>query len=972
MYNYPKTIKNHTKIAITCKKDGEKITVLDTTPENRVTGKVVAGIPITESIDDTLDTFVFIIKAYKRELFEEFDVVDFTVQNNGVDEVHQMVVAFDVSEIYQRYLNPPTYQHTVTMVESTKILEKFKIHSLNLTNAQDTLLRQAEKAINNAVTLVKGATYEDKCIFSLSDKLKALLTDKAGEDFYFSNTDLRSVMDGILQSNDCRAAVEHIGMNDAGDINSIVIGYRSFSAVNEVEPVWTQEDNGAIVYEELRNHCQNYAGKLYAKGINTICKNPLTVTDTFKSGTAAISDTTACIFLPFPISERGFEKFVVSVILLYGEKYDVDIAEWLIPQSQYDMLSESDSKMYIPYDIGNSIINVGTYVNKQLGITTSNNFKTILQRALQKDLDPIDIRFSTTVPWHSFKFTYTYYPQITTYSEVSKPGVYDKDRLRMGIWDNQTENNLDMERHGKRLLSLIRRTGNGERYVDVNADYFSNLLPIMTKIKDTGYVIYKREISVFDINCKCRYYLSKDYNAVQSKSGVNRVKHLYDIPLESDECPLAIKQYMVFSKSAPKVCDTTFSADFIKKAIQTALGRAESGSKVNYMLFRSQGGDNMLYPQNTENADGNKVHDDYYNRFMRPCVTYGQGKSMDFIAKTLDNYSVDYSRDGYQFGVWGDGGHRMTYNRYVSKEKDSVGECNKFFIAYAYSCATLEVLEESKEYYSFVDRLPVSDYRKYEIANNKAFEINYIKDRTQSPVFFTSIECVPSEENFNNIVIGTAFCRDNNLVTDNSGQNKNLSLVVLTNGTFFDSDNTLDGKTYIKAGNAADYFTVETAGAYAILKNIKSVGGNVRGWAIVNERGEIIVACNGDLCDLYVFLCEYPQSFLMVKFADEPKTVQPYVIQWATTVGSHAVTFSDEKIDMGVNFSTPVSSNTVTFSDQATKAAVQIATPTKARTVKFSDQATKIGVKFATRSAVGKVEFSDQVIKIIKTANRVE
>ena len=46
--NYANMIKNHTKIFVTRKKDGSKVTILDTTPENRVTGKVPCGLPITE------------------------------------------------------------------------------------------------------------------------------------------------------------------------------------------------------------------------------------------------------------------------------------------------------------------------------------------------------------------------------------------------------------------------------------------------------------------------------------------------------------------------------------------------------------------------------------------------------------------------------------------------------------------------------------------------------------------------------------------------------------------------------------------------------------------------------------------------------------------------------------------------------------------------------------------------------------
>lgn len=863
--DYPKIIKNHTKIVITRKKDGEKVTILDTSDsQNRVTGKVVAGLPITECVDDTLDTFVFTVKAYKRELFEEFDVVEFTVINNGVEQIKQMVVASDVSSIYQKQLNPPTYQHTLTIVESTKILEKFKIHNLNLTNVTDTLLDQATKAIQNAVTLVTTATREDKCIFTFLRGFRSLLADKPSEDFYFSNTDLRAVMDGILQSNNCRCEVTGITFNEMGDISQIAIGYRSLAAVQEVEPEWTKEKNGAIVYEELKNSAQDYAGKLYSKGVNTICKNSITVTDMFKSGNATIDTNNARVMLPYPISEKGFESFIINVYRYkltattpsFPEYLEVDIAKKLILLSDYEVLSAEDQKRYIPFEIGATSIEL--FQCYKSIIFTKFNLEDILRDILPDTVDEHPWLYDIKDYTLNHPFTCTYYPQITTYSEVTKPGVYEKDRMRMGIWDNQTENNLDMDRHGKHLLSLIRRTGNGEQYIDVDADYYSNLLPLMSKIKDTGYVVYKREIAVYDLTCKCRYYLSKDFNAVQTKSGVNRVKHLYDIPLESDECPLIVKQYMTFSKKAPthEKVDTTLDGWVLGFAMETLFRGRNSDRVIQYMLFQTVGGDGKLYPQNTENENGEFIHNVSNNRFMRPCVSYGQGKSINFIASVLDNYSVDYARGGYHFSFWGDGGNRMTYSRYVSKETSTVGECNKFSVDLAYSCKILNNPTEHADVYNeFINWFPITNIDEYSLATNQPYEINYIKDRTQKPVFIISFECIPAENEFNDIIIGTAFCRLNILVSQNINERK---LYVLKSGRFYDSDDTLDGKDYVEVGDPADYFVV--SGASAAISSTLSYRNTYSGeaytaWAIADSTTkEILIACNGALCDIYAYI----------------------------------------------------------------------------------------------------------------------
>lgn len=966
--NYPNLIKNSTIIRLTRKKNGKTVTLLNTTLSNRVTGNIVAGIPITECVDDALDTFVFTIKPYERELFEEFDVVDFVIQSNRKLITHTMVVVSDVATMYQKNTTPVTYQHTVTLAESTKILEKFKIHNLHLTNVNDTLLRQAQKAINNAVTLVSAATYEDKCIFELSDKLVALLGNKPSEDFYFSNTDLRAVMDGILLSNNCRCEVESIQFDANGNIEKIIIGYRSLSAVTEVTPIWKRSHHGTIVNEELKNSAQDFAGKLYAKGANTICPGTITVIDTFKSSGQSSTSENLKVMLPFPISEQGFKSFYIThwySIPASGHSIyirQLNIASYFIETTRYATLSENDKKRYIPFDIG----------AKEIDLSLSYKGYSLINTVMETIVDEhSSIQMVTNVTTWSAPITYTYYPQLTIYTEVSKPGVYEADRLKMGIWANQTENNLDMERNGKHLLSLIRRTGNNEQYIDVEADYYSNLLPLMSKIADTGYVVYKREVAVYDLFCKCRYYLSKDFNAVQSKAGVNRVKHMYDIPLESAECPLVIKQYMLFSKTLQGVRDNTFSSKFIYNAVKTAISQAaDPGSKINYILFRSLDGDELYYPQNTENSSGEYPYTDENNRFMRPCATYGQGKALNFAATVLDNYSVDYTRDGYKFDWLGAGGYMMSYCRYVSKEQTTVGECNAFFVEFAYSCGKFEPhnngIYGEVDYSRFVALSPIFNKTDYELANTQPFEIKYYKDRAQTPVFITSVECLPAETDFNEVIIGTAFCRDNNLVVDNSEEDKVKTLVILNSGKWYDSDDNLDGKDVTWIGPADNAFTLEEAADYVVMRKIADTGFDEVGWAIVNGRNEILIAANGKLCDLYVSLHGTLTHHEAVRFNDEPAIISASAFN-GVVVGkpqnAMAVSFFDSAVKLPVKEATMQSAYAVTFGDAAVKVAVTMATAHNSFAVSFTNSAIKTPVKYAGADSIYAVAFSDEAIK---------
>lgn len=829
-------IKNNTKIMLVSKKTGNSITILDTT--NGIVGNVVAGIPITECVDNSLDTLVVTVKGADKRLYEPFDGVMLTVADEEGETSIDFVVVTDNLQSYQKHLK--NYTRTVQLAEQAKILEKTKIFSLNLTNMSDTLLRQFEKALNNAELLVSGESYNDLCRFQLSDDLIALITGKSSEDFWFSNTDLRTVLDTMLMSCNCRATVNKIEYK-SGDISKIVIGYRALSTVRTVTPQWTRDSHGEIVNDELDMNCQDYAGKIVAKGLNSQIKNSIKITDVFKTASDITNDTTATAFLPFPIGESGIKYFGIKRtckiinddgIGHHFEDLDIDISSRLIPMEKYNVLSKKESQSYLPYSIGSTVLPLGEYVTEYL-FSTKPNVEQILKDCANATI-PRFSDFLEYTDWYSSSFTCTYYPQIDTAVEITKPNTYDRDVIKMGIMASQTENTLDIGRHGRQLLSLAKRTGNAEWYIDVEASHYRRLLPLMSKIDD-GYVVYKREVQIYDNFVKCRYYLSKDYNAIETKAGVNRERHLYDIPLESDECPLLVKQYLVFSKKKRQnSIDRTFNNRVFDNAFCTCLGRV--GDKISFLLMRSKSG-SEIFPKNTENSSGETpwAGNSNYYVFVRPTLNYGQAKTMNFVASVLDNYSVDYSRDGYVFSAWGDGGNRITYCRYVSKNVATMGECDTFELNYAFKCNFLESPNNYDNYYELVKSFPISDMAKYETATKQPLTLNYHKDRTQRPVFFTTIECVSAKENYDDIVIGTAFCRDNCLVTGKAVNG--LRLFVSTSTELHDNVENVNDD-YVNCGDVADFFEL---GSYYTYDP-----------AIIAYRDKLLireVALNGDFLD---------------------------------------------------------------------------------------------------------------------------
>lgn len=901
-------ITNNTKITIKNIRSQQTTTLLDTNSEKkRVTGNVVAGIPFIDTVDNSLDSFVIQIKDIpQRELFKPFDFVVFTINDGFRRETKEYFVLFDSVQTYSQLRK--TYLHNLSLIEPTKILEKTKIFNLNLTNKHDTFFEQLTKAISNADIAFYNKISETEFAhlkanrFYITASLEDFCENKSGRDFYFSNTDLRSVLDEMLGAYNARVTVEDVNYDADGNINLISLGYRDMTSITEITPTWTKEEQGEIIFERSENDGQNHAGTIVARGNNSIADEVLVIKDIPRSQEATISDVTAALFLPFPISDKGIKSLRVELPISYkiestenaeisDELYKtvyVDLTGYFIPQENYNLLSITDSRKKMPYPIGGTTIPLGKAYKNWLGFQSlsllevfNEEAKKVVSSVLPNNA--IDIGYPNEIK--NLVYEIKYYPIYDTVASVSKPNTYDKDDLLMGIMDSQTEKTLDIDRHGKKLAGLIKRTGNAEFYLDVKAKYYSKLLPLMSKIdlpnsneEEKGYVLYKREYSIYDNHIDCRYYFSKDFNAVQQNAGVNREKHLFDIPLESSETPIIVKNYMVFSKRQGYA--NGFSSDLAISAVKTLIGENKMfptgyvgeddetelwiKGQLKYLFFKSKN-NNELFPQNTDiSSDDNfpyKQKDNAY--FMLPLGAYTLNKTMTFIGKPLDNYSVGYSRTGYIFSLWGDGGWRMSHNRYVSKNIENVGEAESFQLNYIFDYLYSDKI---KDIFVIPESSPIIDiddeYCQAYSAMNNNITVEYYKDRTQTPLFVFALECVPSKADYGGIIIGTEFAKKNNLVRDNGNGLKGLKLYASAKFTFNGDENLLF-PAYMEEKEPQDVsavFSVEeytySGGHGAVLK--PTIKPSCASWAIADEQGNIYLAVNGELCDIYATVANFP------------------------------------------------------------------------------------------------------------------
>lgn len=857
---------NFLNITHISKKTGNSTIIFDNTNSAGAVittdGDLLTGVPITESMDDGMNTAVLHLKACNGanvipELFEPYDIIEITEKTNNSTTRKQYLVGIDHRQIDNAYQK--TYEKTVSLVEPTKILDTIYVYNCNLTRKGITLSHQTTRLLTN----VEPRLTTENGRFTLHYATDSELGKYSSEDFFFDNITLREALYRIFEVAHIVPYVSEISVIN-GDIIDIVIGHKS---KNEFTPITDLSGYGEYMGDEGEVSIDNYFGTLKARGYNSVSKNriktgvvPFSTTEETMNSDNMIADFRLPIEDILKFNVGSFNLAVsIKAGMIGGEPDEYtgiipffwDFSKMVVDGVTYDMLSVDEQQNHLPYTKGDSVVDVSkkyklliftqSTLRKNITddlakgrssqlweylVTNNVSLKNSAGESSTSYLAMPAIELDITTSLTGLFFQSEFIPRIDTLIEVSKPGVYDNDRLKIGILDGQNANSIDIVRHGRTLGGLARRTGNEELMLDFHCDDFSQLMPVMGKFSGlpgrnsylNGYVITKREHSVYDNQIKVRYYCTKDYQAINERIGVNREKRLYEIPLEATDCPIHIKYYVTATRYRPATSKQAFSTDFASRLITGILdwGRNED-SRISYMYFKCpEAGlsDTQVY--------------------ALPCLAYGADKNVVLMAQPLDNYSAGYTRGGRKLDFIAGGGVQMIFNPYVN----SYGEATNFSLYLA-----------SKQ---GVDNNITSGggtYPKITIGGEETrtapIDIKYYKDRTQRPVFFVSFEFLPKQDSYGDIVFGEAVATQNAFVISET-QPKHLVYVgdkpYETGDTKVNGDLLKDGSVIL---DSYDFFNVKTSGDYVSIVCIKTIPfAGKKSIAISDYNGNLIMGFN--------------------------------------------------------------------------------------------------------------------------------
>ncbi len=851
---------NKFEITIQSKRSGVITTLIDESqiPTYREGGNLTTGIPFTDTIEDSLETAVLVLREAEDFKIEPFDIVRIYDLENSTSKTYI---------VGGKHSNNDTALHNkreivINLVEPTKILDTVKIFTLNITDKTLTLREQLNYLLDNCETVVNSQTVRFRGIFN------AIPSDLAGEDFFFENTTLRNALDEMLSIVNRRCKVSFLSLDENNNFDTIFITTVSKTSIKDID-----FSEVGLTYESSDIEQGNYAGTIKARGYNSITRKPVKVlNEYFTSAGTSVTDKNAIADLHYPIEE--IKSFILNNVKATikgyytssdgtGETYiefpfgapnvdvplpalNVDIAERIIEQSMYLLLgegssstpsiSENSKRTYLSYQKGSNEIPVSLFYKGFLGLSVS-VVNTVIEIVLNSHLEELkEYIVSNQFPgysgsvapnyaylnfpfylteaeyldneWLENTFTAEIIPRIDTALEIEKANEFDRDVLKMSLMDGQGAKTIDISRHAKHLFSTIERASNEEITLDYAIYSLDNLLPVLGRFKDgiyKDYVIYKREYAVFDRLIKVKYYCSKNYNLIQEKIGVNREYRIFRIPTESNNAPIVVNKKLSFLHLEDNVTVSNTVPKHLLKFFYEIFGISKQVDNASHLFFYTN-------EARQQRADGTARTLTSSQVFAIPVVNIFANNSIGYLAFPKDNFNVGFSRNGYQVKFWGGGGAQLLYSPYT----DNDGKVSQFFL----SLGNLKTNANTTQF----PIVNISD-----IVQNEQITVKRQKDRTEKPEFNILTQFKRSQNS--NIIFGDLSA----LFLDSE---KTIEI-------YLDEHKYLDGEVNLSPtatllSNASFSFVNENLYPYALRSNFVSNGKTV----VITHKKRVLVAFN--------------------------------------------------------------------------------------------------------------------------------
>ena len=519
-----------------------------------VSSNVITGFSILEKLDDSLDTGSIILRGLTTAMpYNMFDWIEIYIDTTLL---YSLRIGGDRVRLISK--NPLRYEHTLSLVEHTKILERFQISGKTFTQPLTGTLKVYRDVLLELIATTPVETLDNSSDYRLcgvtTDSEFNFLSTTASPEFTFKDISLREAFKQVADSFD---AIPRLHINSSDELEL------TFDFVNELKTLITSEND--FIEKSVQQNIDLHATSIESNVlnlVNDISENNESVEYYPTDGTYATPRSDDYIFdftksyLYTPKRIYQVDELIVNVLAqvvwfddlgnptyLYGSSagtsvlIQVDMTDRVLEYNEYktlDAVFVADGNMSktknntIFYEYRKPNIQIGgtyglfdTNINLEEAINYA-IYQKVLDDGILEDgkIDQIATVISSDISNGEILFRTKYTPLPTeTRLSIDKQDNSDVS-YRSALISNQQGRLVNLEQFTNNLYGKINRIGNSELQLSNREIDIDDLYDI-GDYTDELYIVTDKEVIFYKDYVYANYGLSKNFNKISDFIGIN-------------------------------------------------------------------------------------------------------------------------------------------------------------------------------------------------------------------------------------------------------------------------------------------------------------------------------------------------------------------------------------------------------------------------------------------------------------------
>jgi hypothetical protein len=535
-----------------------------------VINQTKSGITLQSKIDLELDSGSIILPYTDNAVaYTPYTPVFVAFQGGGLNSYY-----IESDQVVTIGANPVKYQHSITLIEPTKILEKYVINDMTITQPliaefpEYSLLDVIYRIINNFPLRALGA--DGKIVDSVDSTLQSTLSAIKSPELSLRGMTMREALDRVLSY--------------VNAISRLRIDFTTGQKILTADYYDTLLN--LISTNNVLNTSKNRSGDAYAISGDMTVENATQEYSTInypgdrwagvRSIDPVVTDQNLLFILPYPIYE--IEQFrIYCKVNEYSDdlfnnylgtfEKEVDITGFVIEKTLWDALPEATTTLQregkkhkmntLYYTRGdNKIYNIGTTVRFY-------GFQFIYDRVIDTLLS-LTVRYTNAnairVKWAAgtifgfanqasfmdLLFNTKYRTIINTKVRAHRDSKEDFINTQTPL--NQGDNIIELENLGTNARGTINKIGNEDITITNRVSSYSSVYRPGQFTTD-GYIVTNTDSQIFNDYIMTTAFLTKNYNGLSKFVGVDQQVRQIPLPLQSITTKLYYEQFIIVSNT---------------------------------------------------------------------------------------------------------------------------------------------------------------------------------------------------------------------------------------------------------------------------------------------------------------------------------------------------------------------------------------------------------------------------------------